>query len=205
MLKPFMVAVAGGTGSGKTTFVGRLLQHLSDLDPLVIQLDHYYRDRSHLDHEAREAVNYDHPDAIEMPLLMQHLALLAEGKGFDRPVYDFPSHTRKKEVLHLEPKRVVIIDGIFTLCEPRLFPLFDLKIFIDADTDIRLARRIKRDLATRGRTVDLTIDQYLRTVKPMHEQFIEPTKRTADMIIPWVHYNESGAQHVAEIIRHATK
>lgn len=201
MLKPFMVAVAGGTGSGKTTFVGRLLQHLADLDPLVLQLDHYYRDRSNLDPEAREALNYDHPDAIEMPLLMQHLALLVEGKGFDRPVYDFATHTRKKETVRLEPKKIVILDGIFTLCEPRLYPLFDLKVFIDADTDIRLARRIKRDLATRGRTVDITIDQYIRTVKPMHDLYIEPTKMKADIVIPWVDYNESGAHYLAQLIR----
>lgn len=181
--RPFIIGIAGGTSSGKTTVAERLAamtgpQHLS-----LIQLDSYY-----IDHDApieeRAQVNYDHPDAFDWALLNDHLAALANGATVPVPVYDYAQHNRSKEVRHVPPARIIVVDGILVLWERTLRERFDLKIFVDTAADIRLIRRLRRDVAERGRTVEFVIDQYLTTVRPAHERFIEPSKRYADVIIP---------------------
>jgi uridine kinase len=181
--RPFLIGVAGGSSSGKTTVAERLAE-LAGADSLaLIKLDSYY---VHLAGplEERRAFNYDHPDAFDWPLLNDHLAALAAGASVPVPVYDYVDHNRSGEVRIVHPAKIVVVDGILVLWEPSLRERFDLKVFLDTDADLRLIRRIERDVAERGRTVESVIDQYLRTVRPAHEQFIEPSKRHADVIIP---------------------
>ena len=182
--RPFMIGVAGGSSSGKTTISERLVemtgaQHLSR-----IELDSYYLDRSDETLEQRSQANYDHPDAFDWPLLNDHLAALANGANVSVPVYDYSQHNRSGETREVEPNRIVVVDGILVLYDRALRERFDLKIFVDTAADIRLIRRLQRDVAERGRTPDSVIEQYLTTVKPAHERFIEPSKRHADVIIP---------------------
>ncbi len=201
MQSPFMVAVSGGSGSGKTTFVNKLWNRLEMLRPLVISIDHFYRDLSHLPSEERSKYNFDDPDAIERDLLHEQVSLLRNGVAVDRPCYDFATHTRREETERLEPSRIIIVDGIFALCYPELLKLFDLKIYLDVDMDVRVVRRIRRDMAERGRSFESCAAQYLGTVKAMHEKHIEPNKKSADFVIPWQHFNERTVAYLASMIQ----
>ena len=181
---PFVIGVAGGTGSGKTTVAERLAALMGQRDLALVKLDCYYRDRSDLPFDQRAAINYDHPDTFDWPLLMTHLDDLVDGTAAPVPVYDFAAHLRTDEVTTVEPGPVVVVEGILVLFESRLRDLLDLKVYVDTDPDVRFIRRLQRDVADRGRTPASVIDQYLTTVRPMHLQFVEPSKRYADVIVP---------------------
>jgi uridine kinase len=181
---PFLIGVAGGSSSGKTTIAERLVELTGQADLSLIELDSYYLDRSDQPPEERRQVNYDHPDAFDWELLNDHLAALVNGATVPVPVYDYTADNRSGEVRMVSPSRIIVVDGILALWEPRLRERFDLRIFVDTAPDIRLIRRIRRDVAQRGRSVDSVIEQYLATVRPAHERFIEPSKRYADVIIP---------------------
>jgi uridine kinase len=182
--RPFLIGVGGGTGSGKTTVAERLAAMVGQWELALVKLDSYYCDRAQLPFEERAAINYDHPDAFDWPLLMTHLGALLGGQAAPVPVYDFASHLRTDEVTMVESGPVVVIEGILVLFEPRLRELLDLKVYVDTDPDVRFIRRLQRDVADRGRTPASVIDQYLTTVRPMHLQFVEPSKRYADVIVP---------------------
>lgn len=182
--RPVIVGVAGGTGSGKTTIVREILRGLVPDSVLVIQHDSYYKDRSHLPREERADVNYDHPDALETSLLVEHLRQLLAGQTTDIPIYDFVSHTRKLECRQVQPCKVIVVEGILILADPELRDLFDIKVFVDTDADIRFIRRMERDIAERGRTRESVVVQYKQTVRPMHLEFVEPSKRYAHVIVP---------------------
>jgi uridine kinase len=182
--RPFMIGVAGGSSSGKTTISERLVDMTGEQHLSRIELDSYYLDRSDQTLEQRSQANYDHPDAFDWPLLNDHLAALANGANVQVPIYDYAQHNRSGETREVTPNRIVVVDGILVLYDRALRDRFDLKIFVDTAADIRLIRRLQRDVAERGRTPDSVIEQYLTTVKPAHERFIEPSKRHADVIIP---------------------
>lgn len=182
--KPFVLGVAGGSGSGKTTVAERLMQVLSPRSFALVRQDAYYRTRDDLPLEERARINYDHPDAFDWPLLVEHVRALCEGRAIDAPQYDFTVHSRAAEARRVAPSAVVVVEGILVLYEPELRDLFDLKVFVDADADVRLIRRLQRDVAERGRATESVIEQYLATVRPSHLQFVEPTKRFADVIVP---------------------
>lgn len=192
MRPALVIGVAGGTGSGKTTVARKLVEALPPGSACIIEYDSYYRDGSGLSPEQRAALNYDHPDALETELLAAHLRDLRSGRPIDVPVYDFVSCTRRAERRPLQPTAVVIVEGILTLVAPAVREQFDIKIFVDTDPDIRVFRRIRRDLEERGRTFASVREQYYRNVRPMHTQFVEPSKRWADLIIP-----EGGDNRVA--------
>ena len=179
----FVVGIAGGTGAGKTT-VARLITESVGESVTRIPLDNYYEDLSHLDREEREEINYDHPDAFEWELLREHLRALSEGQSVEMPQYDFEIHNRKDERVTVLPTDVIIVEGILSLYDEEINDMMDLRLYVETDADVRILRRIKRDVIQRGRELEDVIDQYLSTVKPMHEQFIEPTKKHADLIIP---------------------
>jgi uridine kinase len=178
------VGVAGGTGSGKTTIVEEMLRGIDPNNVLLIQHDSYYKDRSHLPSHERANINYDHPDALETSLLIQHLKQLLAGQAASIPIYDFVTHTRKPESRNVPPCKVIVVEGILILAEPSLRELFDIKVFVDADPDLRFIRRLERDIAERGRTRESVVAQYLHTVRPMHLEYVEPSKRYADVIVP---------------------
>ncbi len=182
--RPFLIGVAGGSSSGKTTVAERLAELAGERHLALIKLDSYYVDLGGLSLEERTAFDFDHPDAFDWPLLNDHLAALAAGASVPVPVYDYVEFNRSAEVRVVRPARIVVVEGILVLWEPSLRERFDLKVFLDTDADLRLIRRLRRDVAERGRTVESVIEQYLRTVRPAHEQFIEPSKRYADVIIP---------------------
>jgi uridine kinase len=184
MTKPFLLGVAGGSGSGKTTVAERLAGLIGGTDLALVRLDAYYRDRNHLPFEERAAINYDHPDAFDWPLLLDHVEALLSGLEVQVPVYDFATYERLAERLVLRPARVVVVEGILVLYEPELRERFDLRVFVDTDADVRFIRRLERDVAERERSPASVIEQYLATVRPSHEQFIEPSKRYADVIVP---------------------
>lgn len=179
----FVVGIAGGTGAGKTT-VSRLITESVGESVTRIPLDNYYEDLSHLDMEARQEVNYDHPEAFEWELLRDHLRALSEGQAVEMPQYDFEIHNREDERVTVLPTDVIIVEGILSLYDEAINDMLDLRLYVETDADVRILRRIKRDVIQRGRELEDVIDQYLSTVKPMHEQFIEPTKKHADLIIP---------------------
>lgn len=179
-----IVGIAGGTGSGKTTVVNRIVECLPKAKIAIIPQDSYYKDSSHLPLEERQEINFDHPSSIEFDLLIEHVKKLRDGKPIEQPIYSYLTCTRAKETISIAPKQVVIIEGILILSHPGLRDLIDIKIFVDADADDRLARVIHRDIVERGRSVNKVLQRYETTVKPMHLQFIEPTKRYADIIIP---------------------
>jgi uridine kinase len=187
-----VVGVAGGTGSGKTTIAQKLGESLPEGQCTVIEHDSYYRDRSHLSSEQRALINYDHPEALESDLLATHLAELRAGRSVELPIYDFVTHTRKSETRKVSPTRVVIVEGILTFVDESVREQLDIKIFVDTDADIRLLRRIRRDLERRGRQFAAIRDQYYKHVRPMHLQFVEPSKQHADIIVP-----EGGSNKVA--------
>lgn len=182
--KTMVVGIAGGTGSGKTTLAEVLLDNVGRDQIAYLPHDAYYRDQKQLPFEERAKVNYDHPDSLETELLIKHLNLLEDGRAIEMPVYDFTTHSRKKETIRVEPKPVILVEGILVFVEADLRKLFDVKIYVDTDADIRFIRRLRRDIEERGRTVDSVIDQYLRTVRPMHLEFVEKSKRYADIIVP---------------------
>ena len=184
MSQPFLLGVAGGSGSGKTTVAERLAALIAGDDLALLRLDAYYRDCNHLPVEERAAINYDHPDAFDWPLLLEHVRSLRAGVPVEVPVYDFATYERLPQREVVRPGRVVVVEGILVLYEPELRELFDLRVFVDTDADVRFIRRLERDVAERERTVQSVIEQYLATVRPSHLQFIEPSKRYADVIVP---------------------
>ena len=188
--RPIVIGVTGASGSGKTSVSAKLMEIFADLSVMMLQHDFYYKDQSHLPFEERLLTNYDHPLAFDTDLFVEHLEQLLDGKAIDKPVYDFAAHTRSSELIHQESKDVIIVEGILILEDERLRNLMDIKVYVDTDTDLCLARRILRDIKERGRSVDSVINQYVQVVKPMFHQFIEPTKRYADLIVPEGGYNE---------------
>lgn len=182
--RPLIIGVAGGSGSGKTTVVRRIIERIGDNNILLIQHDSYYRDLSHLTIEERSLQNFDHPQALETELMIEHIKGLLDGKTIDIPHYDFAHHTRSEETTQVSPRRVILIDGILIFYEKALRSMMDIRLFVDTDHDVRLLRRIKRDLAKRGRSLESILHQYEHFVRPMHFEFVEPSKRYADMIIP---------------------
>ena len=187
-----IIGIAGGTGSGKTTVVKHIAQALPPHCVAVVPLDSYYNDTTNLTPEERKAINFDHPDAFDWKLLSEQIRMLKNGEAIEQPTYSYIESNRLKETIHVEPKPVIIIEGIMTLHYQRLRDMMDLKIFVDTDSDVRLIRNIRRDVVERGRTVDMVLDRYEKVLKPMHEQFIEPTKKFADLIIPWGGENKTG-------------
>ena len=183
-MKPIIISVAGGTGSGKTTVSQEILRRVGAERIVFIQHDSYYRDRSHLSLEERARLNYDHPDSLESEFLVSHLQQLQAGQPVEIPVYDFTTHIRTDETRCVEPKWVILVEGILIFAEPALREMFDVKIWVDTDADVRFIRRLRRDITERGRTVESVIEQYEETVRPMHLEFAEPSKRYADVIIP---------------------
>lgn len=181
---PFFLGIAGGSGSGKSTIATAILEALPKGSGVLIEQDHYYRSQSHLSLPERETVNYDHPDSLEFDLLLEHLGELAAGRAITRPSYDFAHHDRAPVGERIEPARVIVVEGILVLTEARLRERMDVKLFVDTDADIRLMRRVRRDLEHRGRTFAQVRKQYYETVRPMHIAFVEPSKRFADIIIP---------------------
>ncbi|HZH31950.1 MAG TPA: uridine kinase [Pyrinomonadaceae bacterium] len=179
-----IIGICGGTGSGKTTVANKILQSVSANEVAFIQQDSYYRDLDRMPLDYRQQVNFDHPDALDNDLLVEHVRALKSGRAVELPIYDFKNHARRRETLGMEPKLITIIEGILIFNEKRLLEEMDIKVFVDTPDDIRFIRRLRRDIAERGRTVDSVIEQYLATVRPMHMQFVEPSKRCADVIIP---------------------
>lgn len=185
-----VIGIAGGTGSGKTTVVKKIIDLLPKGGVVIIPQDSYYKDSGHLPLEERLELNFDHPDSIDTDLLVKQIKSLKNNKAIEQPIYSYLTCTRAKETVHIEPKPVVIIEGILIFCYPELRKLMDLKVFVDAEADDRLSRVICRDIIERGRSVDKVLERYDKTVKPMHLQFIEPTKRYADIIVPQGGHNE---------------
>ena len=179
-----VIGIAGGTGSGKTTVVNNILQQLNAEGVNVLSQDNYYHDNHHLSLQEREALNYDHPKSIDFELLTKHVKALKKGESIEQPTYSYLTCTRQPETIHIEPRDVIIVEGILALSDKKLRDLMDLKVFVDADPDERLIRVINRDIVERGRTAEMVMERYTRVLKPMHQQFIEPTKRYADLIIP---------------------
>ena len=177
-----IIGIAGGTGSGKSTFTNRLKNEFGDQISVVYH-DNYYRQQDNIPFEERKKVNYDHPDALETDLLVEHLKMLKAGKAIDCPVYDYSQHNRSKETIHIEPRKIILVEGILLLADARVRDLIDIKVFVEADADERILRRIVRDVKERGRDLDNIVQQYLTTVKPMHYLYVEPTKARADIII----------------------
>lgn len=190
--KPIVIGIAGGSGSGKTSVTNSIVETFADKSVLMIQQDFYYKDQSHLPFEKRLETNYDHPHAFDNDLLIEHIKTLQRYEAIEKPVYDYKFHTRSDETIRVEPKDVIILEGILVLEDARLRDLMDIKFFVDTDADIRILRRMVRDINERGRTLESVIDQYLTVVRPMHNEFVEPSKRHADVIIP-----EGGQNYVA--------
>ena len=179
-----IIGICGGTGSGKTTVANRILESVSRDEVIFLQQDSYYLNLDQMPLDYRRKVNFDHPDAIDNDLLIEHLRALKRGEAVELPLYDFKTHSRREETLHVEPQPIIIIEGILIFAEPRLLDEMDIRVYVDTPDDIRFIRRLRRDVAERGRTVESVIEQYLATVRPMHTQFVEPSKRCADVIIP---------------------
>ena len=181
-MKTILIGIAGGTGSGKSTFTNRLKDRFGD-DIDVIYHDNYYRRQDDVPMEVRQKRNYDHPDALETDLLVEHLKQLKAGHAVDGPVYDYTMHNRSEKTMHIEPRRIIIVEGILLLADRRLRDMFDIKIYVEADADERILRRIVRDVEERGRSLENIVEQYLTTVKPMHYLYVEPTRAKADLVI----------------------
>jgi uridine kinase len=190
--RPLVIGIAGGSGSGKTSVTNAIYEVYKEKAVVVIEQDYYYKDQSHLKFEERLATNYDHPLAFDTDLLIEHIHQLLKRSTIEKPIYDYARHTRAEETVIIEPQDVIILEGILVLEDPRLRDLMDIKLFVDTDSDIRIIRRIMRDINERGRSIESVVEQYLSVVRPMHNQFIEPTKRYADIIIP-----EGGQNEVA--------
>ncbi len=195
-----IIGIAGGTGSGKTTVVRKIVEALPPHCVAVVPMDSYYNDTSDLTEEERRQINFDHPDAFDWKLLHKQIGQLRKGEAIEQPTYSYIISNRLKETVHVEPKPVIIIEGIMTLVDRKLRSLMDLKIFVDTDSDERLIRNILRDVVERGRTVDMVLNRYMEVLKPMHEQFIEPTKKYADIIIPQGGENKKGINIICKYI-----
>ena len=187
-----IIGIAGGTGSGKSTVVKKIIENLPQDEIVLLPQDSYYKDNGHVPVEERQSINFDHPDAFDWPLLSQQVAMLQAGKSIEQPTYSYLTCTRQSETIHIEPRDIVLIEGILALADPDLRKSMDLKVFVDADPDERLIRVIQRDVIERGRSAEAVMERYVRVLKPMHQQFIEPCKRYADLIIP-----EGGNNQVA--------
>jgi uridine kinase len=204
-MKPFIIGIAGGSGSGKSTVARNVAQALQAESVAFLDMDAYYLNFAHLPLAERRAINWDHPDAFDWELLVGQLAQLAAGDSIEKPVYDFLTHTRSDRTVVVPPATVVVIDGILLFSDPRVRDLCDVKVFVDADADIRLMRRIRRDMSKRGRPLDEILDQYVKTVQPMHLEFVEPSKRYADVIVPRGGHNAVAIEMiVAKIQRRLT-
>lgn len=190
MAKKLLIGIAGGTGSGKSTVAREILKSINEKNVAIIEQDSYYKDQSHLSFEDRVNINYDHPFAFDNELLIKHLKELLNDKPIEKPIYDFEQHTRKEETITVYPREIIILEGILILNDEEIRNLCDIKIFVDTDSDVRVIRRIQRDIKERGRSLDSVIKQYMSTVRPAHLQFIEPTKKYADIIIPEGGYNK---------------
>ncbi|MGY8932902.1 MAG: uridine kinase [Flavobacteriales bacterium] len=195
-----VIGIAGGTGSGKTTVVNQIIQELPEGEVCVISQDSYYKDTSHLPFDERTKINFDHPKAIDFDLLVAHLKELKKGNAIEQPIYSFVEHNRTKETITMFPKKVIIVEGILILTHTDIRELFDIKLYVHADSDERLIRRLRRDMSERGRDLDEVINRYQNTLKPMHQQFIEPTKEFADIIIPNNRYNTVAVDLIRKII-----
>jgi uridine kinase len=203
-VQPTVIGVAGGSGSGKTTVVRKIVEALDDARVSVIEHDRYYRDRNDLRLEERAALNYDHPDALETDLLVRHVNELRAGRSVEAPVYDFARHARRDETETITPRRALIVEGILIYTDPGLRKLMDVKVYVDTDDDTRFIRRLRRDISERGRTVESVIEQYMSTVKPMHLEFVEPSKRYADIIVPLGGHNLVAIDMLLTLIRGLT-
>ncbi|MDR7336144.1 uridine kinase [Roseateles asaccharophilus] len=182
--KPFVIGVAGGSGSGKSTVTRQVLASIGPDRVAVVMMDDYYLDQSHMSPEERRKQNYDHPDAFDWPLMARHVASLRKGEAIEMPVYDFAADNRSQQTITVKPAPVVVVEGLYALYDPKLRNLMSLKIYVDTASDVRFIRRLQRDILERGRSTESVVNQYLETVRPMHKQFIEPTKRNADVILP---------------------
>lgn len=192
MKRPLLLGISGGTGSGKSTVTREIFKCLPEESIAIIEQDAYYKDQSSLSIEDRVKINYDHPDAFDTPLLEEHLKMLLNGQAIEKPIYDFSIHNRVHETIRVEPRDIIILEGILILQEPEIRNLLDIKVYVDTDPDVRIIRRINRDIKERGRTLESVISQYMNIVRPMHMQFVEPSKRYADIIVP-----EGGHNRVA--------
>ena len=204
-MKPLIIGVAGGTGSGKSTFARKVAAALDASSVAFIDMDAYYNSYAHLSLDERRRINWDHPNAFDWELLLAHLAALGAGRSIEKPVYDFVQHLRSPETVHVPAAEVVVVDGILLLADPRVRALCDVKVFVDADADIRLIRRLRRDLVERGRPLEEILDQYLTTVQPMHLEFVEPSKRYADVIVPLGGHNEVAIGMIVAKIRSSSR
>lgn len=189
-----IIGIAGGTGSGKTTVVREIVASLPEGEVAVLPLDSYYKDSSHVPVEERQSINFDHPNAFDWDLLSEHISMLRRGEAIEQPVYSFLTCTRQPETIHIEPRKVVIIEGILALSDKQLCDLMDLRVFVDADPDDRLIRVIQRDVIERGRTAEAVMERYEKVLKPMHLEFIEPAKRIADLIVPQGGHNRKAIE-----------
>ena len=198
---PMIIGISGGTGSGKTTVAQKIISSVGVENVVYLQQDAYYRNLGDMPVDLRHKVNFDHPDAFDTELLMNHIEALREGEGIEQPIYDYATHSRRAETTHIEPRPVIIIEGILSFVNPQMRALMDMKIFVDTDPDIRFIRRLDRDVHERGRSVESIISQYMTTVRPMHLQFVEPSKRYADIIIPEGGYNDVGMDLITCKIR----
>lgn len=196
-MRPVFIGIAGGTGSGKTTVTRAIVERVSEATVAVIEQDSYYKDQKDVPLEERAKVNYDHPSAFDTPLLVRHLQQLAQGQAIEKPIYNFALHTREDYTERVEPKDIVIVEGLLVLWEAPIRELLDIKLFVDCDADVRVLRRLERDIQSRGRTLESVISQYLNSVRPMHLEFVEPSKRYADVIIPEGGHNEVAIDMIA--------
>jgi uridine kinase len=199
--RPVTIGVAGGTGSGKTTVSNQILERVGQQHIAYLPHDAYYKDLTHLSPEERAQINFDHPDSLDTPLLIEHVKQLKQSQAVEIPIYDFARHTRTEKTEHVSAQPIILVEGILIFSEPDLRQLFDIKIYVDTDADIRFIRRLKRDISERGRSADSVIEQYLSTVRPMHLKFVEPSKRYADVIVPEGGFNWVAIDMIADRIR----
>ncbi len=200
-MKTILIGIAGGSGSGKTTLADRLTERFGREEVSILRHDSYYKRHDELSYEERTKLNYDSPDAYETELLCEHIRQLKAGNGVDVPVYDFTVHNRSDRTEHVDPAPVIVLEGILILADPRLLELMDVKIYVDTDSDERILRRMKRDVRERGRSIESVMDQYLTTVKPMHELYVEPSKRAADLIVPRGGKNEVALEMLIDRVK----